>query len=170
MRHREDSWHVNYYDAPATLHPRARSSNECKRCWLVNERKYCAFSKILCTSCSAASPQSFVVSLPSQHTGICSHKPQLLLRAIFSAGLPTYPCKISKHLRKGCVPLSKISGTHHPPGPMQESTQIPPQESLWEEGWEDKYTADTWWSQPKRIPLLQLLGFLITIGCTNSFN
>ena len=77
------------------------------------ESNYCAFTKILCTSSSAASPQSFVVSLPSQHTGICSHKPQLLLKAIFSAGLPTCPCKISQHLSKGCVLLCKISGTHH---------------------------------------------------------
>lgn len=67
------------------------------------ERSYCAFTNIPCTSCSVCSLASKLHGLPSQHTCTCVPKPHLLPKDIFSPGLPTCPCKISRNLRKGCV-------------------------------------------------------------------
>lgn len=55
--------------------------------------------------CSLASE---LPGLPSQHTGTCILKPQLLPNDILLAGLPTCPCKISGHLSKGFVLVVSI--------------------------------------------------------------
>lgn len=80
----------------------------------MNERK---ITMHLVKACVSAALQPFCrvlwsPFLPSTQV-ICSHKPQLLFKAIFSACPPTCHCKISHNLSKGCVFLSKISGTCH---------------------------------------------------------
>lgn len=130
------------------LCPRVCSSNDCKRCWLMNERK---ITMHLLRSLAPAALQPPDVALWASFPAHRYLQPQI--PTLTKGHLFTRSCYLPLQCKSACkqrlcasvqnywdIPLHGFCA----PGPTQESPQIPPQERLQEEGWEDKYMAGTW--------------------------